>query len=132
MARPLAETARVMVASLLGADRARGEAEAIRLGFSFVEAFERAPPADRPGLLTDCPEKIGDPRFDALLAGIAERLCARTGLSSPAWVGHPSRFLGTWWFVAGLRSLEADALVNSPISFARRGVFISGDALSYA
>jgi hypothetical protein len=34
--------------------------------------------------------------------------------------------------VSGLRSLHADALVHSPISFARRGVFIAGDALTYA
>jgi len=51
---------------------------------------------------------------------------------APTWVNEPSRFLDTWWFVSELRSLHADALVHTPISFSRRGVFITGDALTYA
>jgi hypothetical protein len=53
-------------------------------------------------------------------------------MSPPAWVDDPSRFLEEWWFVSGLRSLHANALVHSPISFKRRGVFIGEDSLTYA
>jgi len=128
----LAETAEGIKASLAGPDRARAESESIRLAFSFVEVYERAQVPERVRLLEDCPETVGDPRFDALLAALAEHLCAERGSESPAWVGHPSRFLDTWWFVAGMKSLEADAFVHSPISFARRGVFLADGALSYA
>ena len=132
MARSLADTAQAIKASLAGPDRARGESESIRLAFAFIELYEQASVPDRVHLLDDCPETVGDPRFDALLAALAEHLCAEHGIESPAWVGHTSRFLETWWFVAGLKSLEADAFVHSPISFARRGVFIADGALSYA
>ncbi len=89
-------------------------------------------PVDRPLLVADRPDGTGDARFDALLAAIVEHLCTKASLAVPAWANEPSRFLDTWWFVSGLRSLHADALVHSPISFARRGVFIAGDALTYA
>ena len=132
MARSLADTAHAIRASLAGPDRARGESESIRLAFSFIKLYERASVQERVHLLEECPETVGDPRFDALLAALAEHLCAERGSESPAWVSHASRFLETWWFVAGMKSLEADALVHSPISFARRGVFIADGALSYA
>ena len=130
--RTLAETAQAMKVSLAGPDRDRGESESIRLAFSFIELYERNWVPERVHLLEDCPETVGDPRFDALLAALAEHLCAEHGSESPAWVGHSSRFLDTWWFVAGMKALEADALVHSPISFARRGVFLVDGALSYA
>lgn len=132
MARSLAETAQAIKASLAGPDGAGAESESIRLAFSFIEVYERSAVLERVHLLEDCPETVGDPRFDALLAALAEHLCAQHGSESPAWVGHPSRFLDTWWFVAGMRSLEADAFVHSPISFSRRGVFLTDGALSYA
>jgi hypothetical protein len=34
-----------------------------------------------------------------------------------------------WWFVTNLRGLHPRALVESPASFRRRGVFITTDAL---
>lgn len=132
VASSLAETAQAIKAALAGPDRARGESESIRLAFSFAEVYERGRVSERVHLLEDCPEPVGDPRFDALLAALAEHLCAEKGTESPAWVGHESRFLDTWWFVAGMKSLEADAIVHSPISFARRGVFLVDGALSYA
>ncbi len=51
---------------------------------------------------------------------------------APAWVEDEYRFLDQWWFVSGIKSLHADAIAHSPISFARRGVFITAGALTYA
>jgi hypothetical protein len=110
----------------------RGEAEALRLALSFVEIFQRTDPSDRRSLVEAEPDPVGDRRFDALLAAVVEYVCARALRPAPAWVAEPERFLEQWWFVSGLRSLHADALVHSPISFARRGVFVTGGALSYA
>ena len=78
------------------------------------------------------PSSTGDPRFDTLIAAIVEFCCARDLRPPPIWVEDPGRFLERWWFVSGRRSLHADAIAHSPISFARRGVFITENALSYA
>jgi hypothetical protein len=120
------------VAVEIGACLAEGdEAAALRLAFRCVELFERAPLGEREDVVAHEPISTGDARFDALLAAIAEYLCAREGILAPAWVEDSNRFLDQWWFVSGLRSLHADAIAHSPISFARRGVFITAGALAY-
>jgi hypothetical protein len=108
------------------------DASALRLAFRCVELFDRAPLGERMHVVAQEPPSTGDARYDALLAAIAEYLCAREGVLAPTWVESPSRFLDQWWFVSGIRSLHADAIVHSPISFARRGVFITAGALTYA
>lgn len=108
------------------------EAAALRLAFRCVELFERAPLGERMYMVAQEPPSTGDARYDAMLAAIAEYLCAREGMLAPAWVEDSRRFLDQWWFVSGIRSLHADAIVHSPISFARRGVFITAGALAYA
>ena len=70
------------------------------------------------------PAPIGDQRFDALLAAIAEDLCIHAGETPPPWVHAPSRFLDRAWWVSGLPSARAAALVHAPASFRRRGVMI--------
>jgi hypothetical protein len=78
------------------------------------------------------PLPTGDRRYDALLASLVEYSCVHHDMSPPAWVDDPGRFLEQWWFVSGVRSLHANAMVHSPISFKRRGVFIAEDSLTYA
>lgn len=108
------------------------EAEALRSALELVPLCDAASADERLRLLSDAPRPTGDPRYDALLAALVEHLCARYALPVPAWVDDPGCFLDRWWFVSGLRSLHATALVDSPISFARRGVFICAGALDYA
>jgi hypothetical protein len=108
------------------------EASALRLAFRCVELFDGAPLGEQMHVVDREPPSTGNARYDALLAAIAEYLCAREEVLAPTWVESPSRFLDQWWFVSGIRSLHADAIVHSPISFARRGVFITADALTYA
>ena len=107
-------------------------AMAVRLSLDFPRLWDREPVDGRVALVDRKPEGCGDARFDALLAAIVEHLCARDGLPTPRWVEDPDRFLETWWFVSGFQSLHASALVQSPISFARRGVFVCDGALTYA
>jgi len=109
-----------------------GTAEAIRIAFAFVPAFDRASPGDRVRMVRGRPAATGDERFDALLAAMVEHLCARWGVPVPGWVDDPDRYVEPWWFVSGLRNLHASALAESPISFARHGVFVCDGALSYA
>jgi hypothetical protein len=117
------------VAGCLGEDE---EAAARRLAFRFVEQFDKAGDADRLRMIEVAPGPTGDLRYDALLASLVEYCCVRHDVHPPPWVADPGRFLQEWWFVSGIRSLHADAIVHSPISFKRRGVFIAEDSLRYA
>ena len=125
-------SARRVAADVAEALATHNEADAIRLAFQFVERYDRAAASDRPAMVVDEPAPVGDPRFDALLAAVVEFCCARHHSLAPYWVDEPNRFLQRWWFVSGFRSLHADAIAHSPISFARRGVFITENALTYA
>ncbi len=75
------------------------------------------------------PEPTGDSRVDAALAALAEYLARRDGWPVPAWTRDPRREAMPWWFVTELRGLHPRALVESPSSFRRRGVFITRGAL---
>jgi len=76
------------------------------------------------------PPRTSDPRVDAALAALAEHLSRRDGWPTPAWACDPSRESAQWWFVTPLTGLHARVLVESPLSFRKRGVFISADGLS--
>ncbi len=51
------------------------------------------------------------------------------GWGVPSWARLPEREAWPWWFVTGLRGLHSRALVQSPSSFRRSGVFITSGAL---
>jgi hypothetical protein len=78
---------------------------------------------------TTAPGRAGDVRVDAALASLAEHLARRDGWRVPSWAREPGREAIPWWFVTELRGLHPRALVESPSSFRRRGVFITSDAL---
>jgi hypothetical protein len=78
------------------------------------------------------PRSTGDSRVDAAFAAMAEYLARRDGWMVPSWARLPGREAWPWWFVTDLRGLHPRALVESPSSFRRRGVFITGGALDRA
>jgi hypothetical protein len=106
-----------------------GQSDVYRQVMEFLDDYRAAAPSDRPSLIDERPDPTGDERWDALLAALVEHLAAADGHEAPAWAQEPDRFLNRWWFVAGIRALHASALVQSPISFARRGVFVTAGAL---
>ncbi len=108
------------------------QAMAIRLAFRIVERYDVSTLEVRDAMVSSEPGPTGSCRFDALLAALVEYSCAVRQVVPPVWVEDESRFLDEFWFIANLRGLEADALASSPISFARRGVFINSGALTYA
>lgn len=83
-------------------------------------------------LLLPEPPPTGDARIDAALAALAEHLGRRDGWVPPTWVTDPARYAEPWWFVAGLPSLEATTIQQSPLAFRKRGLFITAAALSRA
>ncbi len=90
----------------------------------FLDDFYEAPPENRAAMIAERPELTGDPRYDAYLASLAEYLAIHYQLPVPAWVEEPERFLEQWWFPTQFKSLHAMAIVQSPASFKRRGIFI--------
>jgi hypothetical protein len=96
----------------------------------FITLFEAAPNSRRAAMVADEPARVGDERWDAMLAATAEHVCYHHGLAVPQWSADPDRFLDSWWFVSPYRSLHASALVSSPAAFANRGVFLHADSLA--
>ncbi len=86
-------------------------------------------PAAAAEMWREPPPPTGDARVDAAFAAMAEHLTRRDGWQAPAWTRDPRREAVPWWFVTDLKGLHPRALVESPSSFRRRGVFITRGAL---
>jgi hypothetical protein len=121
------------VSEEIAACLAKGDSNsATRLAFHFLERYDKSDWETRQRITVQPPETTGNDRYDALLAGIVEFACASHGIVAPSWVDADRYFLTKWWFVSGMPTLHADAIVHSPISLARRGVFVTQGALEYA
>jgi len=105
------------------------EQQALRWVLQVVADATAVAPGDLPMLLAEEPQPTGSARFDALLGGVVAHVARQAGVPAPAWAGGPGRFLDEWWFVSGVVSLHASALVQSPAELAIRGVFVCDGAL---
>lgn len=101
-----------------------------KLVWEFLEEYRWEAAGTQPGLLAEEPEPVGDERWDALLAALAEHLAAKLDLAPPAWADL--RVLRTPWFPAPLRIQRADALVRAPAAFRKHGVYLSAADLEAA
>lgn len=101
-----------------------------KLVWEFLEEYRWEPADAQPSLLHDVPPAVGDERWDALLAALAEHLAARHDLAPPEWA--ESRVLARPWFPAELRVQRADALVWAPAAFRKHGVYLSARDLEAA
>jgi hypothetical protein len=121
------------LAEEISACLAKGDSSAAtRIAFRLLERYDKSDWDTRRRITNEPPLTTGSDRYDALLAGVVEFACASHGVVAPTWVNGEPYFLNEWWFVSGVASLHADALVHSPISLARRGVFVTQGALEYA
>ena len=83
-----------------------------------------------PALVAVEPEPI-DPRWDALVAALAEHLSVEAGFDPPAWTQKPRRFLTERWFAGGCFEFDrARTVATTPSAFARRGVWLPQDELA--
>ena len=75
------------------------------------------------------PFELTDERVDALLASTAEALCDELGIEPPEWIGRipPCR---DPYFVSGLENLKAISIVESPLRFRIRKIFVLENFLS--
>lgn len=108
------------------------DADRRRLVLEFVEEYSWEPVDRRARLLGERPATTGDPRYDALIAALAQHLAYHDGIEIPEWAYEADRFLEQWWFPIDLPSVRTDALVHSPAAFRIRGIFIGTGALDRA
>ncbi|HEX6685450.1 MAG TPA: hypothetical protein VF062_21875 [Candidatus Limnocylindrales bacterium] len=101
-----------------------------RLVSEFLEEYRWEPSEAQVGLLQDEPPQVGDERWDALLAALAEHFCAQHDLAQPKWA--EPRVLRKAWFPAELVIQRLDALVWTPAAFRKHGVFLSARDLARA
>jgi hypothetical protein len=95
----------------------------------FLDEFYLGTTDTRVQSIARVPDRLS-PVKDAYLAAVAEHLALRFKLPVPGWVDDPDRFLKRPFFAGGLESLKATLLVESPLAFRRRQIFVSANALS--
>jgi len=93
--------------------------------FEFVDAFRLQPSAT---LVQPAPDNELTDHMRALLASCVETLCDERGIASPSWCRETAA-LAHPWFVSGVENLKASALVESPVHFRKRNIFVLGNFL---
>ena len=83
----------------------------------------------RQAMLIDPPPLMEDERANAYLGAVAEHLALRNKIDIPEWTADDCRFLKSPYFPCGLESLKAILLVESPVAFRRRMIFVGSDPL---
>jgi hypothetical protein len=79
--------------------------------------------------MIDQPFGLDDERFDALLAATAEQLCNELKIKTPVWILSVPAPRDPW-FVSEIESLKAIAIVESPLPFRIRKLFVLENFLS--
>jgi transcriptional regulator with XRE-family HTH domain len=108
--------------------RERGDTDAFLREF-LDEFYVAGDKSERVAMLSDEPPLVPDDRANAYLGAVAEHLALRNGLPVPLWAGKAARFLKRPFFPAGLESLKATLLMESPTAFRRRMIFVGADPL---
>ena len=75
------------------------------------------------------PFVLNDEKMDALLASTVEYLCDELKIEAPAWL-KKIKPCSEPFFVSGIENLKATAIVESPLRFRIRKVFVLENFLS--
>lgn len=114
----------IRVQLLAGRDEA-----AFRTFLSLNDSLGLVTPGLKVVLTISDPGTTGSPRFDALIAGLAEHVLDRGHLPVPEWTEDPSRFLVDDWFVDDSPYARAHDRETAPRAFVRRGVILAATEL---
>lgn len=87
--------------------------------FDFVDDFRRN---KNPAAIEE-PFSLSDEKIDALLAATAESLCRELNIKTPAWLREVPACRQPY-FVSGVENLKATAIVESPLPFRIRKIFV--------
>jgi hypothetical protein len=121
-----------MTLAELGSRLARTPEAKVRwkLVWEFLGEYRWEQAEAQPSLLQEEPEPVGDQRWNALLAALAEHLAAQLDLAPPPWA--EPRVLRQRRFPAELQIQRAEALVWAPAAFRKHGVYLSARDLDAA
>jgi hypothetical protein len=86
----------------------------------------------RAEMIAEEPPLMFEPRQDAYLGAVGEHLARRWRLPIPSWTEAPSRFLKQAFFATPLEDLKAMLIVESPLAFRRRMIFVEAEPLRRA
>ncbi len=75
------------------------------------------------------PFQLSDDKTDALIASTAEYLCDELEINSPNWLKEIQP-CNEPYFVSGIENLKATAIVESPLRFRIRKIFVLENFLS--
>ena len=97
---------------------------------NFIDEFNCSSKGNKLKMIENRPfPQINKNREKAYIAALVEELCVRNSLKIPAWVEDKRFFLKEPFFVGELESLKSFLLVESPVSFRRRNIFVSENVL---
>lgn len=100
---------------------------------NFIDDFNRADLDEKRNMVAEFPfEKVNEKKYTAYIAAAVEELCFRNGMDIPGWVFDKKYSLKEPFFVGGLESLKAFLIVESPVPFRRRNIFVSANVLTRA
>ena len=95
----------------------------------FLDQAGRADTHDLEAMIAERPEPTGNPRADALLAGVAEYTAVLREARCPSWTSEAERFLDRFWFVSSEPGFRAIALAQTPVALKRRGILWSARSM---
>jgi hypothetical protein len=105
----------------------RSQGTTLRLVRQFVMDLDHS---DNPAaLFVNEPPLTGDPRWDAMIAGVVEDYAFHHDLPKPAWAFAPCRFLSAWWFFTSIPAMRPYQMVHTPAALSARGVFLDRASL---
>ncbi len=99
---------------------------------NFVDEFRRASPDRKLKMVEKQKLHFKKCIHNSYFAASVEYLCLESHIPIPSWVHNKKYFLKDPFFAGGLESLKAFLLVESPLSFRRRNIFVSENVLERA
>jgi hypothetical protein len=97
---------------------------------NFIDESNRSTPGKKQEMVEKFPfTGVKDKKYTAYIAAMVEELCFTNDIDIPGWVVDKKYSLKKPFFVGGPESIKAFLIVESPLPFRRRNIFVSENVL---